>query len=411
MSPIWLQTLFQKWQAARGSRLSPAKLEFWHDWESLLDKAGIRLVEDRRTAEREVRALHEQGKLRIKPYKYRIYLIDKVFVPFKSEPWLIATFGHIPAAQLHQETLSIIAELRQQSHPLYAELWQHWCDQIQSTFQQEKNLHPLTWKEPDKVRQLMMLVHRFTSMLWPEATPIREASTTLGLGSKDLENLQSRLESCLTSFYDRPTTLESCGILLTEPKVEVAGKLTLHYADGSSQPIHEMKGVYTLPLFPDLERAIRISTPAARLLTVENSKTTLPALASKNQAADTLLIGCSFPNRAVLRLIELLPPSFPLHHFGDTDPAGFLILSTLRQKTAHPVQPFLMAPRKAPTPVPLTEYDRKILPNLLTSPFLTDLRPHIQHLIHHQDKGIFEQETHGLPDLHEWPFYSTSVVA
>lgn len=134
-------------------------------------------------------------------------------------------------------------------------------------------------------------------------------------------------------------------------------------------------------------------------------------LAAKNLAADTLLIGCYFPNHAVLRLIELLPPGFPLYHFGDTDPAGFLILSTLRQNTARPVQPFFMIPRTAPLPVPLTEYDRKILPKLLTSPFLTDLRPHIETLIHRQDKGLFEQETHGLPDLHEWPFYSTSAVA
>ncbi|MEN3940032.1 Wadjet anti-phage system protein JetD domain-containing protein [Prosthecobacter sp. SYSU 5D2] len=403
MHPAWLQTLFRKWHAARGSRLSPGKVAFRYDWIKLLDENGLLKVEDRQAAERDLKKLPQ---LQFHTHKYRKYLIEKVIIPLESEPWLIATFGHIPAAQLHQETLSVIAELRQLTHPLYPELWQQWCDRIQSTFQQEKNLQPLTWKEPDKVRQLITLVHRFTSIAWTEATPIREASTSLGLGSKDLENLQSRLESCLTSFYERPTTLESCGLLLTEPKVEVAGKLTLHYADGNSQPIHEMKGVYTLPLLPDLERAIRISTPATRLLTVENSKTTLPALAAKNQAGDTLLIGCSFPNRAVLRLIELLPPGFSLHHFGDTDPAGFLILSTLRQKTARQVHPFLMIPREASHPVPLTEYDRKILPNLLTSPFLTDVHPQIEHLIHRQDKGLFEQETHGLPDLPEWPFYS-----
>jgi hypothetical protein len=403
MHPAWLQTLFQKWQAARGSRLSPGKVAFRHDWIKLLDEAGLQNEEDRQAA---VRDLKKLPQLQYQTHKYRKYLIEKVIIPLDSEPWLIATFGHIPAAQLHQETLSTISELRQLQHPLYPELWQHWCDRIQSTFQQEKNLQPLTWKEPDKVRQLMMLLYRFTSFPWLEATPIRDASTTLGLGSKDLESLQSRLESCLTSFYERPTTLESCGLLLTEPKVEVAGKLTLHYADGTSQPIHEMRGVYTLPLLPDLERAVRISTPATRLLTVENSKTTLPALTAKNQAANTLLIGCSFPNRAVLRLIELLPPNFPIHHFGDTDPAGFLILSTLRQKTARQIHPFLMIPRAASHPVPLTEYDRKILPNLLISPFLADVRPCIEDLIHRQDKGLFEQETHGQPDLNAWPFYT-----
>ncbi|TDU68109.1 uncharacterized protein DUF2220 [Prosthecobacter fusiformis] len=403
MHPAWLQTLFQKWHAARGSRLAPGKVAFRYDWIKLLDETGLLKAEDRQAAERD---LKQFPQLQFQTHKYRKYLIEKVIIPLDSEPWLTTNFGHIPAAQLHQETLSAITELREQPHPLYPELWQHWCDLIQSTFQQEKNLHPLTWKEPDKVRQLMMLVYRFTSIPWTEATPIREASTALGLGSKDLESLQSRLESCLTSFYERPTSLESCGLLLTEPKVEVAGKLTLHYADGSSQPIHEMKGVYTLSLLPDLERAIRISTPAKRLLTVENSKTTLPALASKNQAADTLLIGCSFPNRAVLRLIELLPPDLPSHHFGDTDPAGFLILATLRQKTGRPFQPFLMTPQEAARPVPFTEYDRKIIQNLLAHPLLPDVRPALEYLVQRQDKGLYEQENLGPPDLQEWPFYS-----
>lgn len=406
MSPPWLQTLFKKWHTARGNRLSGAKVAFRYDWETLLDDAGLRLVEDRRAAEREVRALHKLGKFIVKTYKYRLHLIDKVIIPLESESWLLETFGHTSAGQLHQESLAVVKELRQLPHPLYPELWERWCDRIQRTFQQEKNLQPLIWKDPGKVREWMILAHRFTSMMWKEGTPVRDASTTLGLGSKDLEGLQARLESCLTTFFERPFTLESCGILLSEPKVEVAGKLTLHFADGSSQPIHEMKGVYSLPLLPDLERAVRISTIASRLLTVENSKTTLPSLAARNCSADTLLIGCSFPNRAVIRLIKLIAPDLPVYHFGDTDPAGYLILATLSQKTGRPVHPFLMEPQEASVPVPLTEYDRKILPNLLTNPFLSDVRPHIERLIRHQDKGLFEQENHGLPDLHEWPFYS-----
>ncbi len=352
--------------------------------------------------------LGEEARLGITTHKYRKYLVEKVIVPLASEPWLMHTFGCIPAAQLHRDSLAVIHEMRDWPHPLYPGLWARWCDQIEGTFQQGKNQQPLAWKEPEKAREWMMLTLRFTSIPWAEGTRVREASSALGLegGSKELELRKAGLESCLTTFFERPMTMESCGLVLTEPKAEVAGRLTLHYVDGTSQAIHDMKGVYTLPLLPDLERAVRITTPAARLLTVENSKTTLPALAAKNHVGDTLLIGCSFPNGAVLRLIELLPPNFPIYHFGDTDPAGFLILGTLREKTGRSVQPFLMEPREAPAPVPFTEYDRKILPKLLTAPLLEDVRPALEYLMKRQDKGLYEQENLKGPDFDGWPFYS-----
>jgi hypothetical protein len=93
-------------------------------------------------------------------------------------------------------------------------------------------------------------------------------------------------------------------------------------------------------------------------------------------------------------------------HFGDTDPAGFHILSKLRESSKRPVKSFLMDVRPAKKPCSLGEYDRALLPRLLADPFLTDARVGLELMRNSGSKGDFEQETLGLPDLESWPFYS-----
>ena len=408
MPPAWLQTLFEKWRAARGDRLAPAKNPFSTPWPELLEDAGLKRVEDLRAAEHDLKQLHDQGRLKRVTHDYRLYLILRVQIPIEAESWLQETFGHRPASDRHAQSLLTVKEFEAKHHPRFPELWQQWCGRIYKTFEQGLNIPPLMWKAPEKVRELLDLTFRFTSVVWAENTPVRTASIALGLegGSKGLEPRKANLESCLNSLFGRPVTLESCGIQLTEPKADVAGQITLHSSD-EKDIIHAMKGVVSLSLKPDIEQAISISTPAAQILLVENKKTTLPQLALKNKAGGTLLIGCSFPNSAVLRLLELLPPDLPVYHFGDTDPAGFLILAKLREQTGRSIHPFLMQHRRGSAAIALTEYDRKILPGLLENPWLDDVRAELESIAFSQDKGLYEQENQGQPDLHEWPFYSS----
>ena len=184
----------------------------------------------------------------------------------------------------------------------------------------------------------------------------------------------------------------------------------MHFGDGSSQPIDKLRDLYAISLH-DLERTDFIQTPAVRLLTVENSKTTLRALAAKHIAGDTLLVACSFPTRAGLRLISLLPvKNFPHFHFGDTDPSGFAILSQLREETQRAIQPFLMHRRECTKSRPLGDHDRRLLPGLLADPFLEDVRDTVQQFEVTGSKGDFEQETLRLPPLPGWPFYPFAKV-
>jgi len=317
-------------------------------------------------------------------------------------------FGHIPAVNLHQNSLQVVDEFKASPHPLYPELWTEWCSKIEAAFQQGRNLHPLFWKRPPEVRELLQMTRDFTTKNWQDGTRIREVSIELGLGSKGLEERQSLLESCLSSLFERPSPLESFGIVLTTSKVELVGDLTLHYADGTSRSIRNLKGITTVSLSPDLEDAISATTTATRLLTVENSKTTLPALAARNTNGDTLLAGCAFPSKALVRLLQLLPPELSVYHFGDTDPFGFLILSKLREKTARPIHPFMMKRQASGSPIPLTERDLSILPGLLINPGLQDVHDELQRLMQSRDKRGFEQEGLGRPDVEGWPFYQAA---
>jgi hypothetical protein len=200
------------------------------------------------------------------------------------------------------------------------------------------------------------------------------------------------------------------GIVLSQPRVEIAGELTLHFTDGrETLVIDELCGSYHLT--SDLIAAVKATTPAKRILTIENTKTTLPRIASLNHDKQTLILGCAYPTQGLRRILELLPQDLPIHHFGDTDPAGFLILSKLRRVAGRPVTPFLMDRREGERPTPLSAYDRAILPRLLADPWLEDVRGTLQAISSGQDKGDFEQESLGRPDLPCWPFYRSHPQA
>ena len=73
----------------------------------------------------------------------------------------------------------------------------------------------------------------------------------------------------------------------------------------------------------DLARAIRITTTAERLLTIENRKTTFRQIAERNANGASLVIATSYPTPGIKLLLSKLPADLPHWHFGDTDPYGF----------------------------------------------------------------------------------------
>ncbi len=396
----WLQTLHEQWMSARKRRVTAAVRPFRRDWEGLLDDADVKSAEDRQAAQREA----ENSPLKLIPFKTKPRFIDKIEVPLESEAWLHGQFGSQTGAEAQSKTLAVVDWWAAQSHPLLPDVWSEFCGRLKTKFGIPRVVEPFRWLEASRVDELLRLLFHLTSRDWPEGTLIRDASTQLGHDSKHLESQQSFIERALEQLFGRETPLESIGIQTSNSILHFSGPLTLHFADGTTHVTDTLRFESTLPV-AEIERAVRITTTAERLLSVENSKTTFLQLSRADARRTTLIIATSFPTQAVRCLLEKLPPELPHHHFGDTDPAGWHILQKLRQAATRPVLPFHMHLRDKQQSAPLTRTERLTLERLLTDAMMSDSHETLRTLQSAGRRGEYEQESLGPPSLKGWPFY------
>lgn len=400
----WLAELYRQWRKARGGKLSPAVRPFSRDWNQLLDAAGLHTAAERNHAQAEADALWKQDHLVLVLHKYRDYLIERVLLPVASESWLLGLFEETSAQDLLKSSFAIASTARLQAHSRWPESWADLCDQIDEAFLSGKNLAPFSWKDPSELEELLKILHGLTAREWRAETLIRDASTSLGLSSKFLEQKQRVLEAALSVFFKEETTLDSLGLSSGQSRATVHGRLSLHFADGSVQHFAHLRGEFLLSL-PDLRRAVRATTDANQILSIENTKTTFRQAAAANINGDTLLLATSYPNSATKRILEILPDELPHYHYGDTDVSGYAILRSLRESSLRPVQPFQMNWRDLESSDSLSEHDRHLLPGLKDSPLMKDCRPMLRQIEAAGRKGDFEQETRGEPPLTYWPFW------
>lgn len=402
--PAWLIEFHRQWHKARGGKLQSATRAFSRGWEDLLDAAGLRTAAERSHALHEAEAHEKQDHVRLRRHRYRKHLVEAIDLPIVSEPWLIALFEGKSAQDLRAEAMAMVACEQANVHPRWPESWQGLCRRISAAFEEGKNLAPFVWKEPGEMEWLLRTLHMLTAREWPAGTLVRDASTTLGLESKDLEKKQNLLESALSQLFDEETSLESLGLAGSRSLATVHGPLRLHFEDGTFQDFENLRGEFSVSL-ADLQRAILASTNADRILSIENAKTTFRQAVAANRMGETLLVATSYPNAATRRLLKLLPAEMPHHHFGDTDTSGYAILRSLRGIGRRPVARFHMHWRDAENSAPLSEHDRRLLPSLQSSPALADCRPALQAMESAGRKGRFEQEALGPPVLARWPFW------
>jgi hypothetical protein len=393
----WLAEFYRRWQAARGRRVTAPSRAFSQDWIKLLEAAGITSAEDQATAAREAEACQQ---LVLKRHRYRKYLIERVTLPVASEAWLIERFGGTAGGDLQARSLEIVGEFS--GHSRFPAEWAALGESLRVAFSQGRSLRPFRWSHPDSLRRLLHVVKKLSEKEWPAGTLIRAASVDIGLDSKELERHQRTIEAALARLFGAEISLKSLGLAAGDSHVELHGPVCLHFPDGS---VHDFNGLANVLISAaDLQRCSSISTTAEQLLSIENRKTSFRQYAAANRDRRTLIAATSFPTPAFRELLEKLPVSLPHHHFGDTDPAGWLILLKLREATPRPVGAFRMRWRAGGRPSPLTPYDRKLLPVLLASPCLADVRPEIATMEDRQDRGDFEQETMGPPKPGGWPF-------
>ncbi len=401
--PGWLLELQRQWQAARGRRIAGSSRAFSRSWVKLLEDCGVLTAEDQATAAREAESFEKEGRLVLKRHRYRRYLIEGVSVPLDQESWLSDLLGIKGAAERQREALEVVGEISARTHARFPGEWSALCQELEDRFRSGRSWRPFHWSEPEALRHLLEVLWNLSGRDWETGTPIRAASVEVGLDSKGLERHARTFESGLSLLHGAPVSLKSLGLVAGDSFVELSGPVCLHFPDGSS---HDFEGLkHPILSAADLARCSHLTTRAGRLLSIENRKTTFRQFAAANEDGSTLIATTSFPTPAFREFLRKLPESLPHHHFGDTDPAGWQILEKLREASTKPVSAFRMRWRAATGKVPLTPYDQKLLPRLLESELLTDVRGELGRIASRGDRGDFEQETLGAPDLTGWPFF------
>lgn len=185
------------------------------------------------------------------------------------------------------------------------------------------------------------------------AAPVREFSARLFLDSKRIEALTPQLDILLSgSAEDRPRTApqvwQELGLFREEHPVLLAG--LVHIARDRSTGLIDAPYI-GLPA----TTILGVHGLVTEVITIEN-KTTFHSEAKRRQGDKVLLIytaGMPSPAwRAMYgRLLESLPPTTPIYHWGDVDEGGFRIASTISavaKQFNFYLKPYGMSPEDVP---------------------------------------------------------------
>lgn len=185
------------------------------------------------------------------------------------------------------------------------------------------------------------------------AAPVREFSARLFLNSKRIEALTPQLDILLSGSIEDSSRAaaqvwQELGLFREEHPVLLAGHV--HIARDRST------GLIDAPYMGLPAATVQgVSSTVIEVITIEN-KTTFHSEAKRRQDHKVLLIytaGMPSPAwRAMYgRLLESLPPSTVINHWGDVDEGGFRIASTIAaaaRAKGFPLQPYGMSPEDVP---------------------------------------------------------------
>lgn len=185
------------------------------------------------------------------------------------------------------------------------------------------------------------------------AAPVREFSARLFLDSKRIEALTPQLDILLSgSVEDSPRAAaqvwQELGLFREEHPVLLAGHV--HIARDRST------GLIDAPYMGLPAATIQgVVSTVMEVVTIEN-KTTFHSEAKRRQNDKVLLIyTAGMPSPAwratYMRLLKSLPPTTPIHHWGDVDEGGFRIGSTIAavaKEVGFALQPYGMSPEDVP---------------------------------------------------------------
>lgn len=183
--------------------------------------------------------------------------------------------------------------------------------------------------------------------------PIREVSTDLFKDSKRIEKLAAPVDVLLTRDIDSEIreplyVWQEIGLFREEQPVRLAGKVIVARTRVTTL-LDEPYGAFSAASVTSLA-----STPKL-VMTIEN-QTTFHSEARRRCDEEVLLIyTAGMPTPAwrsmYVRLLQILPDSVPVYHWGDIDEGGYRIAAILAREAksvGHILQPWKMHPDDVP---------------------------------------------------------------
>jgi hypothetical protein len=218
---------------------------------------------------------------------------------------------------------------------------------------------------------------------------IRRLSAEKLRNSKLLQRRRETVERFMAQFLPPDiATLEAWKVADTPPTVLLRGSLGIELEDGALVDALSSGSPYTIRE-EMLARAQRVFTSSTRCLSIENHTTFREAVAVNT---NDIIVHTSYPSSSVVKLLQLLPATMLLQHWGDTDPWGYDILRVLREKTGRIIQPWRMRYRPR-AGLPLSKRESAILSRLIADPLVADVRSELTAMRTAGSKGDFEQES------------------
>jgi hypothetical protein len=380
-------TIYRRSAAARRDAVKDYTLGY----ETFLRTAGLHDGDERELAEKELLLAEKMsgGLFHIDRQPRSGDPLRLRLVREGGEAWLFSQTGDPSPATARQTLAAFFEHAQSLAVPApWSSSWSDWFSSLASRALAGDSVLPFKRDDPEGNESLLQAL---TGVLaWQGESLVRYASSLICGDSKKLQSLEARLIHALAAITGR-SSLEDFGILRKPRSVTFHGPLILR-RDAAVLDFSPFPAPHTLSE-SNLVGATIITT-APLCLTVENDDV-FHELAKGNPGI--LLIQTSFPGSAVLKLLSLLPPGLPLHHFGDSDPAGWDILRDLRAKTGRPVLPFLMSHRPSKSPHPFEPEDIHTLERLIGTDLLADHRNDLEAKLRAGEEGDFEQESIPIP--------------
>lgn len=312
---------------------------------------------------------------------------QRVRVPLAFEAALFGMLDRSTPTQGREQWSRLFAEAATWPvPPKHATTWGRFCCNRGAEVRAGRRFEPFQREKRLQAAVQLQLVAQL--LTWDRPCLLRTASAHLCHHSKRLGLWRGTLEKLLAAVTEGAvTTFADLGIEDNPTAVRIHGPLRVRLR-GEMTDYSNRAGEYSISE-NDLDSVDALETTASHCITIENP-TTFHELTRRRCGA--LLVCTSYPNEATVRFLRMLPAELQFHHFGDTDPWGFDVLLTLREKTQHRIEPMLMLYRPKSDGASLDERDERKLRELINSPLLADVRSELLRMAEEGRKGDFEQE-------------------